>query len=156
MIADAQRDALVLSATAALANKDAWGPWLRCNDCAPDEGDIILLECSAATPGEAMRGYAMYTGIAYVVGEQAQLPGQRCLTWVNTTQHAADDGHAWKFGVKEGYGGMFRVIKPVSAPGAARRTSYGIVGVVCKRCNDLNPFAEPNQADGTYTCFGCR
>lgn len=29
-------------------------------------------------------------------------------------------------------------------------------GCVCKKCNSGNPFAEPNQADGTYICFECR
>lgn len=27
---------------------------------------------------------------------------------------------------------------------------------LCKKCNDLNEFAEPNQPDGSYLCFGCR
>ena len=28
--------------------------------------------------------------------------------------------------------------------------------VICKRCGDLNAYAEPNQKDGSYKCFSCR
>jgi hypothetical protein len=29
-------------------------------------------------------------------------------------------------------------------------------GMFCGRCNDHNPWAEPNTADGKYMCYGCR
>lgn len=29
-------------------------------------------------------------------------------------------------------------------------------GLNCKRCKELYPYAEPNQADGTLICFGCK
>jgi hypothetical protein len=31
-----------------------------------------------------------------------------------------------------------------------------VTGVVCRECKDKNDFAEPNQPDGSYICFGCR
>lgn len=29
-------------------------------------------------------------------------------------------------------------------------------GCKCKRCEDFNEYAEPNQKDGTFICYGCR
>lgn len=29
-------------------------------------------------------------------------------------------------------------------------------GCLCKKCNDFNEYAEPNQEDGTFICYGCR
>lgn len=29
-------------------------------------------------------------------------------------------------------------------------------GVICKRCNARNVYAEPNRPDGSYLCFECR
>lgn len=29
-------------------------------------------------------------------------------------------------------------------------------GVCCKRCHDINPYAEPNQPDGSFLCRACR
>lgn len=29
-------------------------------------------------------------------------------------------------------------------------------GSVCVRCGDVNPYAIPNQSDGTFICWGCR
>lgn len=29
-------------------------------------------------------------------------------------------------------------------------------GCVCLKCNELYPYAEPNQADGTFKCYSCR
>lgn len=29
-------------------------------------------------------------------------------------------------------------------------------GCSCKKCNDFNEYAEANQDDGTFICFGCR
>lgn len=31
-----------------------------------------------------------------------------------------------------------------------------VVPQVCKRCNEGNPWAEPNQPDGSFLCFSCR
>lgn len=30
------------------------------------------------------------------------------------------------------------------------------LGCKCKRCEDFNEYAEPNQEDGTFICYGCR
>lgn len=27
---------------------------------------------------------------------------------------------------------------------------------VCKTCNSMNEYTEPNQKDGSYVCFNCR
>jgi hypothetical protein len=32
----------------------------------------------------------------------------------------------------------------------------GIDGMVCSRCKDFYPYAEPNQPDGTLICYRCR
>lgn len=32
--------------------------------------------------------------------------------------------------------------------------SYGPMH--CVKCNEKNDYAEPNRADGSYMCFGCR
>ena len=29
-------------------------------------------------------------------------------------------------------------------------------GMVCKSCKNYNEYAEPNQNDGTFRCYGCR
>jgi hypothetical protein len=29
-------------------------------------------------------------------------------------------------------------------------------GSKCIKCGDYNPYAEVNQSDGTYKCYGCR
>jgi hypothetical protein len=29
-------------------------------------------------------------------------------------------------------------------------------GCVCKKCKELYPYAEPNESDGTFSCYGCR
>lgn len=29
-------------------------------------------------------------------------------------------------------------------------------GCICKKCNELYPFAEPNQIDETLICYSCR
>jgi hypothetical protein len=29
-------------------------------------------------------------------------------------------------------------------------------GMKCKKCQDFNSYAEPNQSDGSFCCFGCR
>lgn len=29
-------------------------------------------------------------------------------------------------------------------------------GMHCKKCNEKNEYADPNQPDGTYVCYGCR
>lgn len=29
-------------------------------------------------------------------------------------------------------------------------------GCSCKKCDDFNEYAEPNQKDGTFICFSCR
>lgn len=26
----------------------------------------------------------------------------------------------------------------------------------CKQCNEIYPYAEPNQKDGTFKCYSCR
>lgn len=26
----------------------------------------------------------------------------------------------------------------------------------CKKCNEIYPYAEPNQKDGTFKCYSCR
>lgn len=27
---------------------------------------------------------------------------------------------------------------------------------ICTKCKTINEYAEPNQPDGTYICYGCR
>lgn len=29
-------------------------------------------------------------------------------------------------------------------------------GCTCKRCKNFSPFAEANQRDGSFICYGCR
>jgi hypothetical protein len=29
-------------------------------------------------------------------------------------------------------------------------------GAHCHKCRDFNPYAIPNQADGSFVCYGCR
>jgi hypothetical protein len=29
-------------------------------------------------------------------------------------------------------------------------------GMQCSKCNDFNQYAQANQADGTFLCYGCR
>ena len=29
-------------------------------------------------------------------------------------------------------------------------------GCICKKCEEIFPFAEPNQSDGTLICYYCR
>jgi len=29
-------------------------------------------------------------------------------------------------------------------------------GCICLKCNELYPYAEPNQKDGTFKCYSCR
>lgn len=29
-------------------------------------------------------------------------------------------------------------------------------GCVCLKCNELYPYSEPNQKDGTFKCYSCR
>lgn len=32
----------------------------------------------------------------------------------------------------------------------------GLQVCVCKKCNEQNEYAEPNQPDGSYLCVSCR
>lgn len=29
-------------------------------------------------------------------------------------------------------------------------------GCICIKCEEFNPYAEPNQIDGTFKCYSCR
>jgi len=29
-------------------------------------------------------------------------------------------------------------------------------GCTCRKCGNFNEYAEPNQQDGTFVCFGCK
>ena len=29
-------------------------------------------------------------------------------------------------------------------------------GCICSQCEELYPYAEPNQKDGTFKCYSCR
>jgi hypothetical protein len=29
-------------------------------------------------------------------------------------------------------------------------------GCICKKCKELYPYSEPNESDGTFSCYGCR
>lgn len=46
---------------------------------------------------------------------------------------------------------------PVTPPKPAVSPSVSLNdGMHCKKCNEKNDYADPNQPDGTYVCYGCR
>ena len=43
------------------------------------------------------------------------------------------------------------IIKLIKGNGATHNTILS-----CKKCGTKNEYAEPNQPDNTYICYGCR
>lgn len=43
----------------------------------------------------------------------------------------------------------------MAAPEPAEKKDHSD-GCVCKKCQELFPYAEPNQEDGTLICYACR
>lgn len=71
----------------------------------------------------------------------------------NATYNKWSPGYSWSMKDKP----SFRVMRLDANSGLGKiQTTTSSKGCVCKRCNSLNRWAEPNQPDGKYLCFECR
>jgi hypothetical protein len=44
-------------------------------------------------------------------------------------------------------------LSPIVAPVVPQKKSEGCT---CVKCKTFNPYAEPNQKDGSFKCYSCR
>lgn len=54
---------------------------------------------------------------------------------------------------EEDYWGEGEFLSPIVPIEPPKKKSNGST---CVKCKEFNPYAEPNQKDGSFKCFSCR
>lgn len=53
-------------------------------------------------------------------------------------------------------GHWYNYIPPIEIVDSVKDKKENKDGCNCKKCKELFEYAEPNQSDGTFICYGCR
>ncbi len=117
-------------------DESAWLPWEPSSQIIFKTRDIFVL----ATLGRQANGiYLMESfndsGISYLAKYIAN------NKW--------ESSHAWDFSDSRT---TIRLLKA----SLNVKSQQSKTGAICTRCNSINPWAGPNQKDGSYICFECR
>lgn len=110
----------------------------------PQVGDLILVSAHGSFPWEGVfrvvRIHGIEIGYTLVQTLKGNVPSSPVIR--TTSRYMSNNLIDLTYGP---YGS--------SPPAHNKKVS---TGSICKRCNSMNSYAEPNQKDGSYVCYECR